>query len=77
MFFGVRMGDDVGALSQIVDHQCDKDEVPGPDDRFAAQMPHVGIERLAAGGAEDDLGQDEETGQAVIIEKSGGIPGTE
>ncbi len=74
---GIRMGDDVGTLAQIVDHQRCKYEVPGPDDRLAPQVPHVGIERLAAGGTEDYLGEDEEACQAVFVQEPGRVPGAQ
>ena len=73
--FGFRVGDDVGPLTEVVEHQCHKHEVPRPDNRLTTQMAHVGIKRLATCSTENYLGKDKETGQAVFVEKPGGIPG--
>ena len=46
----LRMGDDEGALAQIVQHQSREHHAePGEADGFLAEMAHVGIERFAAG----------------------------
>ncbi len=66
-----------GTLAEIVDDQGDEDEIPGADDRLAPQVPHVGVECFAAGGAEDDLGEDEEAGQAVMQQEVEGIVGAD
>ncbi len=72
---GFRMLEDVRPLPQVVDDQGGKDEIPGMDDRPAPQVPHVGVERFAAGGAEDHLGEDEKSGETVFHQEFHGIPG--
>ena len=49
------------ALPEVVEEQRREDDaVPGEADRPRAEMAHVGVERLAAGDAEDDRAEDEE-----------------
>ena len=49
------------ALAKVVESQRGQDdEQPGPGDRLAAEVTHVGIERLSAGDGEHDGGQREE-----------------
>ncbi len=62
-------------LAQIIDDEGGEDEVPGAHDRLSPQVPHVGVERFTAGGAQDDLGEDEEAGYAVVQEELDGVPG--
>ena len=64
---GVRQGE--RALAEVVDHEGDEDPAPGPPDRLAAEVAHVGVERLAAGRAEDHRGEDQERREAVREEK--------
>ena len=49
------------ALPQIIEHQRRQDEEqPGNADRLAAEMAHVGIERLGAGHRQHDRAQRQE-----------------
>ena len=63
---GLGMLDEECSLAEIVEHQGEEHEVPGPHDRLAAQVPHVRVKRLASRGAENDLGEYEEPGEPVL-----------
>ena len=53
-------------LAGIVEQQRRQHQaIPGEPDRPRAEMTHVGIKRLGAGGAQEHGAQDEETGEAV------------
>ena len=71
------MADDEGPLSQVIEYQGGKDEVPCPADRLPPQMPHVGIEGFTAGCTEDDLREDEEAREAVFQQERNGILGAD
>src|SRR5208337_3683411 len=60
------MHHDERALAEIIDGKGNKHEIPGTDDRFTAEMAHIGIEGFPAGSAEDDRGEDEKTCQPVM-----------
>ncbi len=53
--FCIRVLNDKGPLPQIIQIQGNKHKVPGPDDRLAAQVPHIGVERFTTGGAQNHL----------------------
>ena len=65
-------------LAEIGEHQRRQHEPqPGPADGLQAEVPHVGIERLAAGHHEHHGAEDEQTVQAVPEEELDGIPGVD
>ena len=74
---GLRMLDDIDPLPEVVDDQGREGEIPGADDGPPAQMPHVGLERLSTGGAEDDLGENEKTDQSMVEHELQSIIGTD
>ena len=59
------------ALSEVLQHErrADDDE-PVDLDRLLAEMPEVGVERLAAGGDEEDRAEDEKAVHAVRDEEA-------
>ena len=67
---GVRVvGDDPGALAEVVDDQARLDEGPGGVDVRLAHVAHVGVEGLGAGGAEEDVAEDHEAGGVEVAVK--------
>ena len=57
----LRVLDEARRLPEVVEQQGGHDErEPGEADGVAAEVAHVGIERLAAGDDEDDAAEDEE-----------------
>ncbi len=60
-------------LPEIIHEEGKKDKKPGTDNRFFADVPHVGIQGLTAGGAEDNLGEDHIRGEAIMTEEVDGI----
>jgi hypothetical protein len=73
-----RMGQQERTLPEIVQDQRAEHKIPSADDRLPAQVPHVGIERLSPGRAENHLGQDEEPREAAVEqepERIGGVDG--
>src|SRR6202000_800608 len=72
---GGGIGQDKGALSQVVEDAGGEDkEDPRPRDRAAAEVPHVGVERLGAGHREHHRRQREER-RAEMPEEEGGRVG--
>ncbi len=64
---------DQGTLAEIVEHQGGQDQAqPGDADRLAAEMAHVGIERLGAGDRQHDRTQRHEGLPAGDIEQAQG-----
>ena len=58
---GGRVGHQQRALSEVVEHQRRQDDrEPGEADRPRAEVPHVGIQRLATRHDEHDRAEDEE-----------------
>ena len=68
------LGKEKDALAHVVDEECRQDE-PGPADadRFPAEVPHVGVERLGSGDAKDHGPEDPEPGPAVSGEETDGL----
>ena len=57
----VRVVQQERALAEVVEHERGHDErEPGDADRAAAEVAHVGVERLAAGDGEHDRAEDDE-----------------
>lgn len=62
--FGV--GQEHGALAEVVEQQAGQDQaVPAPLDRLAAEVAHVGVQRLAPGDHQEHRAEREESGQPV------------
>ena len=58
------------ALAEVVQHQRGQhDHEPAAPDRRAAEVTHVGIQRLAAGHGEEDRREHDESGPAVVREE--------
>ena len=58
-------------LAGIIQHQAGKhDPRPGEADRGFAEMPHVGIQRLGAGNAEEDSAEHGKAAHAVAGEQA-------
>ena len=56
-----RIGEQQRALAEVVEQQPGQDEAePGEPDRQAAEMAHVGVERLGAGDREHDRAERDE-----------------
>ena len=63
-FDGGRLGEQQGALAEVVEDQRRHHEAePGEANRDAAEVAHVGVQRLAAGDGQHDRTEREE-GQA-------------
>ena len=60
------VGDDPGALAQVVDDEAGLHEGPGGVDVGLAHVTHVGVEGLGAGGAEEDVAQDHDAGGVEV-----------
>src|SRR3990172_6708590 len=58
---GLGVQDQERALAEVVEEERQKDEVPCLDDRFPAQVSHIGVKRLAACGTEDHFRKDEKS----------------
>ena len=75
-----RVVEDQRALAEVVEHQRrEDDEEPGAADRRAAEVAHVGVERLGAGdrqhdGAERDERDARVVGEEVDARRSGRAP---
>ncbi len=66
------------ALPQVVQDQRRQHETePGQADRFAAEVAHVGIERLAAGHGQHHRAEHDEAMGAVQPEEANPVPGIE
>ncbi len=62
-------------LSGVAEQQGGQhDDIPGDAYRIAAEMAHVGIERLAAGDGEEDAAEHDETLPSVLRQKADGVP---
>ena len=60
------VGDDQRALAEIIEHQRGQhQEQPRRLDRPAAEMAHVGIERLGAGHGEENAAEHDEADRAM------------
>ena len=67
----LRMLEHEGALTQIVQRQRREDEAdPGGLDRRAAEMAHVGVERLGAGDGEKHAAEHDEADAAMVDEEA-------
>ena len=56
-----------GALAEVVQRQAGQDEEqPGRLDRPAAEMAHVGVERLGPGHGQEHRAQHQEADEAVV-----------
>ncbi len=68
------IGDDQRALAEIVEQQARHDEAePGHADRPAAEMAHVGVERLGAGDGQHDRAEGPEDAQPLIGDEAVGV----
>ncbi len=65
------------ALPHVIEKEGGEHEIPGVEDRLLAEVAHVGVQGLPARGAEDDLGQDEESRQPVFLQELEGVPGAD
>ena len=63
------VGDDPGALTQVVEDEAELHERPGDVDVCLANMSHVGVEGLGAGGAQEDVAQHHEAGRVEVVVK--------
>ena len=70
-----RIMDEKGRLPHIAQQKCGKDHAPGRQDGLAPHMPHIGVQGLAARGAQDDLGQHKKSRQTVAQHEVDAIPG--
>ena len=71
VFDGFRVVQQQGALTEIIQGECrHHDRKPGEADRFFPEMPHVGIQGLAAGHAQDHRPQNDEGGAGVVPHKA-------
>ena len=62
-------------LSGVAEQQGGQhDDIPGDAYRIAAEMAHVGIERLAAGDGEEHAAEHDETLPSVLRQKADGVP---
>ena len=54
------------ALAEVIaDQRRQDEEQPGELDRLAAEMAHVGVERLRAGDRQEDEAEGDEAGRAI------------
>ncbi len=61
-------------MPKIVQDQPGEDDgKPGHADRLAAEMAHVGIERLAAGHRQEDAAEDEQRQEGPFDQHAGAI----
>ena len=66
----LRVGHQQRALAEVVQQQRRQHErEPGDPDRPLAEVPHVRVERLAAGDDEEDRAEDGEAVPAVLAEE--------
>ena len=66
-----RIGEDEAALAEVVEGEGGEDEAePGGADRAAAEVAHVGVERLGAGDGEEDRAHHRQRAEAVVVEKA-------
>ena len=66
IFDRLGIDEDQRALAEIVGDQRGQDQKqPGGLDRPAAEMPHVGVERLGAGDGEEDAAEHDEADRAM------------
>jgi len=63
------MGHGKDTLTHVIEKEGGKHEIPGMQNRFFTQVPHIGIQGLAARGAQNDFGKDEEARQTVFRKK--------
>ena len=62
-----RVGQQQRALAKIVERERRHDHgKPGQADRLLAEVPHVGVERLATGHAQHDRAKNDEGGAGVV-----------
>ena len=62
------------SLAEVIEHQRGEDDgEPGDADWLCAEVTHVGVERFAAGDAEKDGAEDEESLHPVLDEESYGV----
>ena len=65
----------VRSLAQIVEHEGRQHQSkPRQTDRLAAEMPHVGIQRLATRHDQDDRAEHHQTGAPFAHEEIGRVP---
>ena len=70
--------DNPGALAEVVEDQAELDEGPAGIDVLLADVPHVGIQSLRAGGGEEDAAEDHEAGLVGGAEEHlNGVDGVE
>jgi hypothetical protein len=56
------------ALAEVVEQEARQhDHVPGPADRAAAEVAHVGVQRLAAGDDQEHRAEQQEAVPAVVV----------
>ena len=71
---GFRVGQQQGALAEIVERQAGHDDrEPGQADRLFAKVAHVGIQCLAPRHAQDHGTQDDEGGAGLVPDKAQGV----
>ena len=69
--FARRVAEDERALAHVVEDAGGEDEQqPGAGDRRAAEVAHVGVERLGSGDREDDRRQREEGHREMAREEA-------
>ncbi len=65
-------------LAEIVEDEGRQDQqIPGQADRRAAEMPHIGVERFAAGHGKNHRSQGQESGEAMVVEEHRGVVRTD
>ena len=70
------IGDDECALAEVVEQQAGHDQAePGHADRLAAEMAHVGVERLGAGDGQHDRTEGPEDAQPLVGDEAIGVDG--
>ncbi len=73
-FDGARLGEQQRPLAEVVEDQRRHDEgEPGEADRQAAEVAHVGIERLAAGDGQDHRTEGEEGQRRMTDDEADGV----
>ena len=66
--------EDERALAEVAEHQRGhREREPRHADGAGAEVPHVRVQRLAAGDGKDDRAQDEEAGHSVRREEVDGV----
>ena len=63
------VGEDPGALAEVVENEACLDEGPGGVDVGLADVAHVGVEGLGAGRAEEYIAEDHEAGLVEVAVK--------